>query len=154
MMLQVNPNNDQLNRLSAYHAAQLITKEWMQPTNETHEIFRVTSTQNEPVLSSAVSAYAVLRPDNQWSLLAINKDPKRTARLNVQFNLSKTGRQVGFAGDVDIIQFSRDQYTWHDDGPNGYPIRSLPSARFTRKASSFYDLPPYSLTVLRGKLPD
>ena len=32
MMLQLNPNSDQLNRLSAYHAAQLITKEWMQPT--------------------------------------------------------------------------------------------------------------------------
>ena len=42
MMLQLNPKSDQVNRLSAYYAAQLITKEWMQPTNETHEIFPVT----------------------------------------------------------------------------------------------------------------
>src|SRR4030095_11127771 len=42
MMLQLNPSDDQLNRLSAYHAAQLITKEWRPPTNQTHEIFPVT----------------------------------------------------------------------------------------------------------------
>jgi hypothetical protein len=165
MMLQLNPNNDQLNRLSGYHAAQLITKEWMQPINETHDIFRVTMTQGKggvygvthatkPTSSSPVTLYAVRRPDKQWALLAINKDSKRTARLNVRFNFSNGQRQVTFAGDVDVIQFSRDQYLWHDDGPNGHPTRSLPPARFTRKGSSFYELPPYSLTVLRGKIAD
>ena len=154
MMLQLNPNSDQLNRLSAYHAAQLINKEWMQPTNEIHDIFRVTIKQEKPTASSAVSVYAVRRPDNQWSLLAINKHPKRPARLTVQFNASKLQPQVSFAGDIDEIQFSPEQYLWQDDGPNGHPIRSLPPARFTLKASSFYELPPYSLTVLRGKLPD
>jgi hypothetical protein len=154
MMLQLNPKNDQLNRLSAYYAAQLITKEWMQPTNETHEIFPVTIRQKEPTSASVVRLYAVRRPDKEWSLLAINKHPKRGARLTVQFNFSDARRQMSFAGDVDVIQFSRDQYLWRDDGPNGHPIRSLPPARFTRKASSFYDLPPYSLTVLRAKLPD
>src|SRR5205823_3005818 len=104
--------------------------------------------------SPIVSVYAVRRPDKQWSLLASNKDPKRSARLTVQFNIPGEQHQVTFAGDVDVIQFCREQYIWHDDGPNGYPSRSLPPARFTRKTSSFYDLPPYSLTVLRGKLPD
>jgi hypothetical protein len=152
MMLQLNPKNDQLNLLSTYYAAQLITKEWMQPTNETHEIFPVTLKQKKPTSSSAVSVYAVRRPDKEWSLLAINKHPKRDARVTVQFN-SDPRRQVSFAGDIDVIQFSRDQYLWRDDGPNGHPIRSRPPARFTQKASSFYTLPPYSLTVLRGKLP-
>ena len=154
MMLQLNPNSDQLNRLSAYHAAQLLTKEWMEPTNETHEIFPVTITHQKPMLSRAISVYAVRRPDKQWALLAINKHPKRTAQLSVQFNFPATRQQESFAGDVDVIQFSGDQYLWHDDGSNGHPIRSLPPARFTQKASSFYDLPPYSLTVLRGKLTD
>jgi len=154
MMLQLNLKNDQLNRLSAYYAAQLITKEWMQPTNETHEIFPVTIKQKKPTSSSVVSVYAVHRPDKQWSLIVINKDAKRVGRLAVQFNFTEPRRQVSFAGDVEVIQLSRDQYLWRDDGPNGHPIRSLPPARFTRKASSFYDLPPYSLTVLRGKLPD
>ena len=165
MMLQLNPNNDQLNRLSAYHAAQLITKEWMQPVNETHDLFPVTVTQRKdgvhgvtrpttPTSSSPVTVYAVRRPDKQWALLAINKDGKRTARLDVQFNLVKAGQQVSLAGDVDVIQFSRKQYLWHDDGLNGYPLRSFPPAHVTQKAAQFYDLPPFSLTVLRGKLAD
>src|ERR1044071_7636603 len=84
MMLQLNSNSDRLTRLSAYHAAQLITKEWMQPINETHEIFPVTITQRKPALLHAVSLYAVRRPDKQWALLAINKHPNRTARLSVR----------------------------------------------------------------------
>ena len=154
MMLQLNPSSDQLNRLSGYHAAQLITKEWMQPIDAPHEIFPVGVTQAKGSPSSAVSVYAVRRPDKQWGLLAINKDPMRTARLSLQFNFSGTRQQATFVGSVDVIRFSRDQYEWHEDGPNGHPIRSLPPARFTQGASSFYDLPPYSLTVLRGKLPD
>jgi hypothetical protein len=153
MMLQLAPNSDQLNRLSGYHAAQLITKEWMQPTNEMHDLFAVTR-QTKPVLSPVVSVYAVRRPDKQWALLAINKHPSRTARLSVQFNFSGMRPQLSFTGNVDEIQFSRDQYEWHDDGPNGHPVRSLPPARLTREASSFYELPPYSLTVLRGRIPE
>ncbi|HET6889096.1 MAG TPA: discoidin domain-containing protein [Candidatus Udaeobacter sp.] len=154
MMLQLNPNTDQVNRLSAFHAAQLITKEWMQPTNEPHEIFPVTISGQKQTSPRVITAYAVRRPDKQWALLAINKDPNRAARLAVRFKLPGTQRQVSFAGDVDVIQFSREQYVWHDNGPNGYPSRSLSPARFTRRASSLYDLPPYSLTILRGRLPD
>jgi len=154
MMLQLNPNSDQSNQLSGYHAAQLINKEWMQPTNETHEIFAVTTKPSKPTLSSVISVYAVRRPDKQWALLAINKDPNRPVRLTAQFKFSNGKRPVSFTQDIDVIQFSREQYLWHDDGPNGHPIRSLPAAHLTRKASSFYELPPYSLTILRGRLPD
>jgi len=178
MMLQLNPKNDQLNRLSAYYAAQLITKEWMQPTNEPHDIFPVSVSSatltsilslarerrttkspvrvepKKPTASSAVTVYAVRRPDKQWALLAINKHPNRTAQLNVGFKIPGAPQLVPFRGQVEVIQFSRQQYAWHDDGPNGHPIRSFPPAHLTQKASSFYDLPPYSLTVLRGKVPD
>jgi hypothetical protein len=151
-MLQLESNSDKLNRLSGYYAAQLINKEWMQPINEPHEVFRATVNQTKPSSSSPVTIYAERRPDKQWALLAINKDPKRAARLNVEFKFANEQRQVTFVRDVDVIQFSREQYLWHDDGPNGHPIRSLPPARFTREAASSYELPPYSLTVLRGKL--
>jgi hypothetical protein len=154
MMLQLNPKNDELNRLSAYYAAQLITKEWMQPTNKLHEIFPVTLKQTKPGPSSAVTVYAVRRPDKQWSLLVINKSPTRAARLNVGFKIPNARHPVNFVGQVELLQFSRAQYVWHADGPNGHPIRSLPPAHLTREASQFYDLPPYSLTVVRGKLPE
>jgi hypothetical protein len=153
MMLQLNPKSDQVNRLSAYYAAQLITKEWMQATNETHEIFPVTI-EKKATSSHVVTLYAVQRPDKQWALLAINKHPNRAARLNVQFKIPGAKELVSFVGQIEVIQFSRAQYAWHEDGPNGHPIRSIPPARFTHEASSFYDLPPYSLTVLRGNVPD
>jgi len=154
MILQLTPKNDQPNHLSAYYAAQLITKEWMQPTNEPHEIFPATINQKKSKASSAVSVYAAHRPDKQWALLAINKHPNRTAQLNVEFKIPGARQPVRFTGQVELIQFSRQQYAWQDDGPNGHPVRSLPPAHFTREASPSYNLPPYSLTVLRGKLSD
>ena len=158
IMLQLSPKSDQLNRLSAYHATQLLTKEWMQPVNEQHEIFPVTMNETKNgahgVPRPTVTAYAVRRPDKQWALLAINKSPKRAAQLNVQFKIPGTKQPVSFMGKVETIQFSRAQYVWRDDGPNGHPIRSLPPAQFTREASASYELPPYSLTVLRGKVED
>jgi hypothetical protein len=167
MMLQLIPKSDQLNRLSTYYAAQLLTKEWMQPVNEQHEMFTVTINETKTSVHHArsatalqaggvtrptVTAYAVRRPDRQWALLAINKDPKRAAQLNVEFNLPGAEQPLSFVGQVEVIQFSRQQYAWRDDGPNGHPIRSLPPAQFTREASASYQLPPYSLTVLRGRL--
>jgi len=158
MVLQLTPKSDQLNRLSTYYAAQLFTKEWMQPVNAYHEIFPVTINEMkndaDGVTRPIVTAYAVRRPDKQWALLAINKNPKRAAQLNVQFKISRTQQPVNFVGNVETIQFSRAQYAWRDDGPNGHPIRSLPPVQFTREASPTYELPPYSLTILRGKLPD
>jgi hypothetical protein len=155
MMLQLNPKGDQLNRLSAYYAAQLLTKEWMQPVNEQHEIFPVVvkETKNDAheVTPLAVTAYAVRRPDKQWALLAINKNPKRAAQLNVEFTLPGETQPLSFVGQVEVIQFSRAQYAWRDDGSSGHPIRSMPPAQFTREASASYPLPPYSVTVLRGK---
>ena len=152
MMLQLNPKNDELNRLSGYYAAQLTTKEWMEPTKETHDIFPVTIKQRAQNSLPAVTAYAVRRPDKQWALLVINKHPKRASRLDVQFKIPGAQKPVRFVGQVEVVQFSRQQYAWHDDGPNGHPIRSLPPAHFTREASSLYELPPYSVTVLRGRL--
>jgi hypothetical protein len=154
MMLQLKPDSEQLNRLSSYYGARLITQEWMQPTNEVHDVFLVSIKQRGSRSPPAVSVYAVHRPDKQWALLAINKHPRHAARLTAQFRFSDTQPPMSFAGPVEIIQFTRQQYAWRDDGPNGHPIRSLPPAHITKKASSFYDLPPYSLTVLRGKLPD
>jgi len=152
MMLQLNPKDDVLNRLSGYYAAQLTTKEWMEPTNETHDIFPVTIKQRAQNSLPAVTAYAVRRPDKQWALLVINKHPKRASRLDVQFKIPGAQKPVRFVGQVEVVQFSRQQYAWRDDGPNGHPIRSLPPAHFTRDASSLYELPPYSVTVLRGRL--
>ena len=84
--------------------------------------------------------------------LQLTKIPNAQRSLKVQFNLPGAKQPLSFVGQVEVIQFSRQQYAWHDDGPNGHPIRSVPRAQFTREASASYQLPPYSLTVLRGRL--
>jgi hypothetical protein len=94
----------------------------------------------------------VRRPDKQWALLVINKDPKRTAQINMQFKMPGAQQTMSFVGQVETLQFSRAQYAWRDNGPNGHPSRSLPPAHTTREASQTYDLPAYSLTVLRGRV--
>ena len=147
MMLQMQPGTEELNRLSTYYSSQLIANEWMQPGSEEHEIFSVVVEKARP----ALTAYAVRRPDNQWSILAINKDPKRSARITVGFKPMKSGRIVPFSPNVDVIQFSREQYSWRDDEANGHPARSLPPACLQWKGVSPCVLPPYSITVLRGR---
>src|SRR5215216_1013547 len=152
MMLQLNPQNDRLNRLSTYYAAQLITEGWTQPTNQAHDIFRVSISGQNSKSPPPVTVYAVRRPDNQWALLAINKQPNRAVQLNVQFNFSNAPHRVSFVGQVEAMQFSRKQYAWRDDGPHGHPLRSFPPADVRVEAASSYELPPYSVTVLRGKI--
>jgi F5/8 type C domain len=158
MMLQLSPQSAQLNRLSAYYAAQLLTKEWMQLVSEQHKIFPITINETKNgahgVTRPTVTAYAVRRPDKQWALLAINKNPKRAAQLNVEFKMPGAKQPLSFVGQVEVIQFSRAQYAWRDNGPNSRPVRSLPPAHFTQDASASCKLPPYSLTVLRGKVED
>jgi len=70
----------------------------------------------------------------------------------VAFNLPGAKQPLSFVGRVDVIQFSREQYAWHDAGPKGHPIRSLPPVQSMQEASPTYELPPYSLTILRGKV--
>src|SRR5262245_55882969 len=65
MMLQLHPGNDQLNRLSAYYSAQLVTKEWMQPVSKQHEIFPVTIEETKS------RADRVARPTNPKSSHAV-----------------------------------------------------------------------------------
>jgi F5/8 type C domain len=149
MMLQRTPNKPGLGRLSTYYASQILTQDWMGPPDDAAQVFPVAIQD----AGGKITAYAVRRRDNLWALLAINKDPAHTARLRVRFKASKNDPSPRtFTGKMEIVQFSTEQYQWHEAGPNGYPIRSAPPARVAAEASDTYELPPYSLSVFRGKL--
>jgi F5/8 type C domain len=150
MMLQIPIEGNKLNRLSTYYSAGLIARDWMQPIDAVHEIYPVAIDPTD----APFTAYAVYRPDKQWALLAINKDPNRSAQLSVQFRSSDGRLPEKFGGKVTITQFSREQYRWQDDGENGRPILSKPPSRIQRPASEYYELPPYSVSVLRGRIND
>ncbi|HST30362.1 MAG TPA: hypothetical protein VLK27_05925, partial [Chthoniobacterales bacterium] len=152
MMLQMQQNSDTVNVLSAYYAASMISHDWMQPVGREHDVYQVSITSNGGK-SQLVTAYAVRRPDNRWSLLAINKSPTREARLTVTFTVSQSKQSVTYAAPIDLVQFTNQQYEWHDDGPNGYPSRSLPPEHLVLKSPASYDLPPSSVSVIRGFVP-
>jgi len=146
MMLQMPNAGGKLNQLSTYYSAGLIARDWMQPVDALHEIYPVAIDPTD----APVTAYAVHRPDKQWALLAINKDPSCSARLAVQFRSSDGTLSEKFVGQVTVTQFSREQYRWQDDGENGRPTLSNPPRQIQRPASEYYELPPYSISVLRG----
>ena len=148
MMLQMLNTGKKLNRLSMYYSARLITNDWMQSVAETHEVYPVKIEPN----NAGVTAYAVRRPDKQWALLAVNKDLHRSAQLSVQFTMSNGAAVNTFMGKVEVVQFSRQQYCWLDDAENGRPSLSKPPAHTQRAASQYYELPPYSVSVLRGHI--
>ncbi len=146
MMLQMTNASGKLNRLSTYYSSGLIARDWMQPVDAVHEIYPVAV---DPI-DAPITAYAVRRPDKQWALLAINKDPTRSAHLGVQFRSSDV--TFNFLGEVTITQFSREQYRWQDDGENGEPTISNPPVRTRQPAADYHNLPPYSMSVLCGKI--
>src|SRR5437868_750122 len=148
MMLQMPNAGEKLNRLSTYYSAGLIARDWMQPVAALHEIYPVII---EPT-DAPVTAYATRRPDKQWALMTINKDPNRSAHLAVHFRSSDRTFSGKFVGEVAITQFSREQYRWQDNGENGRPTISNPPKQIHRSAAEYYELPPYSLSVLRGNV--
>lgn len=148
MMLQMDRNSEKLSRLSTYYSAHLIATDWMQAVDGNHEVYPVTIEPN----NSAVTAYAVRRPDRLWAILAINKDPTCSVPLSVTFKSGETGSVQVFKGKIDLVQFSRQQYSWSDDAQYGHPERSHAPRRSSRAPSPSYELPPYSVTVLRGRV--
>jgi F5/8 type C domain len=146
MMLQMPNADEKPNRLSTYYSAGLIARDWMQPVDAVHEIYPVVIDPTD----ARVTAYATHRPDRQWGLLTINKDPDRSVHLAVQFRSSSSSAK--FVGEVAITQFSREQYRWQDDGENGRPTVSNPPIQIQRRSAEYYELPPYSISVLRGKV--
>ncbi len=139
-------------RMPTYYGARLLTKEWAEPGNGNHELYLATA--NEPALhdQSLVTAYAVLRPDGWWAVMALNKDSCSEHTVAVTFHNGATGSESGFEGAVDLYQYSRKQYELSAEKEEPYPIRDQQPEHRTLRGSGALpvQLPPYSITVMRG----
>jgi hypothetical protein len=137
-----------------YLAAQVITKEWVQPVDAPHRLFRVSSDVTDAAGNLLVTAYAVERPDGQWSVMLVNRDHDNDHTVKVVFSNSKTKRDRHFTGHVDRITFGAAEYVWHAEAgggradPDGPPTRST----VTGDAETLYSLPKASITVVRGRI--
>jgi hypothetical protein len=139
---------------SQYIAAQMITKDWVEPIDAIHRLFKAESNVTDASGNVLVTAYPVERPDGQWSVMLVNKDRDHDHSVNVVFANSETKHDSSFAGPVDEITFGAAQYQWHPDGAMGRLDSDGPPTRSTTMANArtLYDLPKASITVLRGHL--
>lgn len=124
----------------------------MKPGDEPHEIYPAVSNVRNKDGEELVTAYAVHRPDGLWSLLLINKDPKRAYSVSVVFSSKSPQKVSTFKGQVDLFQFSGAQYQLNSDPNSPSPIKANPPSHkvIERGESKAIELPAYSLTVVRG----
>ena len=139
---------------SQFFAAQIITQEWAEPQDAEHRLYLASTDVKDPKGHVLITAYALHRPDGQWSLMLINKDHDEPHRVQVVFQDGETHRDTYFDGKVAMITFGKEQYQWHPARKKGYADPDGPAATssLTGGKSTQYNLPPASLTVLRGRL--
>ena len=135
--------------LPTYYAARLLTGQWAQAgTNGLYRVYRAASDVRSRLGLPLVTAYAVARPDGQWSVLLINKDPKKAHPVRVRFQAGGVLRSL--IGPVDLYQYSSAQYAWHPNKAHGYPDLDTPPTH-SRIAPGVVILPPFSLSIVRGR---
>jgi hypothetical protein len=132
-------------RMPTYYAAVLLTHEWTNPGGGPHELYQATA--DDPL----ISVYATMRPDRLWSVLLVNRDPDHAREVKIEFDCPECNEsKAGYShGEVDVYQYSRNQYQLGDDF---VPRKDLPPEhqRLKLEAGTTFNLPAYSLTVVRG----
>jgi len=126
--------------VATYQAMRMMNREWLDPKKGAHQSFPVRLSGNRS--KNFLSAFALQRPDNKYSLLLINKDPVHEVRIDF------SGKNP-WAGSTRLITYSPDQYHWQADGPTGHPTRNLPPSIKTLTSDQPITIPPWSLSVLR-----
>ena len=151
-MFMVDRNYQIRQRTSQFFAAQLLTQEWVQPVDAQHRVFKASTDIRDADGDVLVTAYAILRPDHQWSLMLINKDYDNAHPVRIAFHDDDAGKDASFVGPVTMITFGKAQYQWHPAGRNGYADPDGPTVKSTLQSAlnATYSLPAASVTVLRG----
>lgn len=131
--------------MPAYWGARMMTQDWAQPGAGDHAVWpTLVDAGKDAKGQSWVTAYALKRPDGQWSLMLVNRDSRHAHPVRLGFQTAGGWRRAG--GGTKVVQYSPAQYAWHDAGPDSHPARDLPPRRFVAKAG-VVNLPAYSLTV-------
>ena len=139
---------------SQYFASQMINLEWVQPGSGDHHVFPASSDIQDPAGHVLVTAYALHRPDGQWSVMLVNKDQENAHSVRIAFRDAKASATSSFGGPVTVVNFGSDQYQWHPSEKGGLADPDGPAVRstMTAGADTTYTLPKASVTVVRGTL--
>jgi hypothetical protein len=139
---------------SQFFATQLMTQEWAQPGDAEHVQYLASSDVKDTAGHVLVTAYALHRPDGEWSVMLINKDHDHSHQVRVMFREPDGQRDSYYTGKVAEVTFGREQYQWHADRKKGHADPDGPAKTLTvsGEEGTSYDLRPASVTVLRGTL--
>jgi len=152
-MFMVDDHYQIQQKTSQFYGAQLITQEWAEPKDAEHSLFPAVSDVKDKEGHVLVTAYALERPDGQWSVMLINKDYDQPHQVRIVFHNSESNREDSFSGRVTMITFGKAQYQWHPDRKKGHADPDTPPVKVTLTGgeNTMYTLPAASLTILRGK---
>ncbi|MGB2591467.1 MAG: discoidin domain-containing protein [Candidatus Acidiferrum sp.] len=137
-----------------YFASQMINLEWVKHGAGVHQLFPAESDIKDDARHALVTAYAVKKPDGEWSLMLVNKDPSNAHTVKIEFADATTNRAQQFSGQVTRVTFGADQYVWHPEGAKSHADPDGPPATSTLNAEpgGSFTLPRASITILRGKI--
>ena len=135
-----------------FFSAKILNQEWVDPVDETHRVYPASSDIKDDKGHVLVTAYSLRRPDEQWSLLLVNKDHSNPHSVLVEFQDSSKNSNHYFQGTVRQVSFGADNYVWHAMGQNGYADPDGPTVVSEQNGGKGveYILPTASITVLRG----
>jgi hypothetical protein len=152
--LMIDANYNVVGYPPQYLAAQVISKEWVQPIDAPHKQFKASSDVNDAAGNVMVTAYALERPDGQWSVMLVNRDQSNDHAVKISFANAAGKRERHFSGQLDRITFGSNEYQWHREGAGGHADPDGPPAKSTVQGSAdaLYQLPKASITVLRGQI--
>lgn len=171
-MFTVGPGLQVEQPLSQFFTSQIINLEWVQPGPGENQVFPAKSDIDDGAGHTLVTAYALKRPDGQWSLMIVNRDQENSHKVKIVFNDQAANAANRFVGNLNIAIFGRAQYEWHPakvqffahaEHPTEWPVvaylpgRADPDgpishSKRTAGKDTAYDIPAASVVVIRGKI--
>ncbi|MGH9615296.1 MAG: discoidin domain-containing protein, partial [Acidobacteriaceae bacterium] len=112
-MFTVNADYQIQQPLSQYFASRMINFEWLQHDGGMHTVYPALGTYQDGAHHTLVTAYAVQRPDRQWSVMLVNRDQELPHAVQIVFHNSQRKSIAYFSGDVHVAIFGSGQYKWH-----------------------------------------
>lgn len=135
-----------------YFASQLLNLDWVKHGGGTHQLYPAAGDLHDEAKHGLITAYAVKRPDGEWSLLIINKDPSNAHEVKIAFQNEGKETAARFTGPAKMTTFGAAEYAWHPSGATSHADPDGPAKRSTMdwKDGQKVLLPKASVTVLTG----
>ena len=139
---------------SQYLVTQMIARDWVQPVDAMHQLFKASSDTEDASGNVLVTAYPVKRPDGSWAVLLVNRDRDHDHAVKVSFANAEMQGNSFFSGPVTQTTLGQAQYAWLPGGELGHADPDGPPSRSTvnGEADTLYELPKASITVLSGQI--